>query len=64
MQACVATFLASDLKISGFHLKQKMRLRTFYGGGVITERRNAADIKEHKSLALAKNNIIIPKEND
>ena len=33
IHACAATFLTSELKISGFRQKQKMRLRTFDGDG-------------------------------
>ena len=37
MQACATTFLASQLKISGFHLKQKMHLRTFMAAAKLLE---------------------------
>jgi len=33
MQACAATFFTSVEKITSFHSKQKMRLRTFDDGG-------------------------------
>ncbi len=49
MQACVATFLASHLKIGRFQTKQKMRLRTFDGDGETLRKRVAADIKDHLS---------------
>jgi len=42
-QSCAATFFASVLKISGFRSKQKMRLRTFDGGGAFS---SSADIKD------------------